>query len=146
VFGTDANNETGTLKLFGWHKTGPGQRIGDVALVLSSVAESSQTADPDFKGFHQDIRTDQSIRDAFTATVDYFACDTYTVSVDTEAALTARNLADNQSYLDVNLGALQYDWLLAHFTLDGALPAATLGAVYIPVSLKAGHGEILLAS
>lgn len=142
VYGTDADNDTATMNLYGWHHTGPGIHLG-IATMTLSASESQLATDPDNPGFHVSPETDASIRNVLLPTVSYRAVDAFTVTANPESALTARNAVDKPGTLDVNLVPGQFCWLAAFFTgLGAAALAASAMAIYRPISVKPGFWEV----
>jgi hypothetical protein len=142
VYGTDADNDTATMNLYGWHHTGPGIHLGIATMVLSA-SDSRLASDPDIPGFHGSPETDQSIRDVLLPTVTYRVVDAFTVTANPESALTARNAVDKPGTLEVNLVPGQFDWLAAFFTgLGAAGLALSAMAIYRPISVKPNFWEV----
>ncbi len=117
-FGRDANNETATLHLSGWYKDGTGMDMGQIALIVGTHTAGF----PD--DFHQNTKT------AFSDTLTWFEADVITLTTDVESIFTAVTVANQPSYLEIDLSKSRYHYIFAEMTIETAL---SIGAIYIPV-------------
>jgi hypothetical protein len=126
AFGTDANNETFTLSIFGWGENGPGEKL----LQLSCILGASNF-------------TERFLEDAGDVpnTLPFFEVDTYTeVNDNVGGAIGGPSTGIVTAHYLFN--PLGYRYLEAFLTdCDGVtgVEAAKVGVIWKPVSILRAH-------
>ena len=131
-WGVASDNDSATVKLYGWAEGGPGCHIGTVTPIFGGFTSAATT------GFHANANTDQSIREAFAAATAYRGCDTYAETLDNNTSLVMPTTnVDFPGAFIVSFANTQYKYFGAVFTSVTVVGTLTsIGAIYRPLGLK----------
>lgn len=120
-FGRDLADETATIHLSGWFDDGPGMDMGEIALILGTLAYTVDFPD----------NGTQAVTTAFNTTATWLEVDTYTFTTDREAIFSQPTVVANAvSYMEIDLSKSRYSYMMTEIVLG---TAAEMGAIFVPV-------------